>query len=152
MLNYFIIMANKILVIHGPNLNLLGEREPDVYGHFTLDDINKELIDLGTQKNLIVDIIQLNSEGEIVEKIQQAIKEYKILIINPGAYTHYSIAIRDAIAAVKMPTIEVHLSNIYKREEFRRNSVIAAVAIGQISGFSKFSYHLALLAAADMLK
>jgi 3-dehydroquinate dehydratase II len=144
-------MSNKILVIHGPNLNMLGEREPDIYGKFTLEDINRELVSLGNEKNVAVETVQLNSEGEIVETIQNAPKKYKAIIINPGAYTHYSIAIRDAFASVPIPSIEVHLSNIYKREEFRRKSVIADVVAGQIAGFGKNSYLLALLAAVEML-
>jgi len=145
-------MAMKILIIHGPNLALLGEREVAVYGKFTLDEINAALKELANKKGVNIETVQLDGEGEIVEKIGQARKEFDALVINPGAYTHYSVAIRDAIAAVGIPTIEVHLSNIYAREEFRHKSVIAPVAIGQISGFGINSYLLGLKAAINLLK
>ncbi len=145
-------MKNKFLVIHGPNLALLGEREVAVYGNFTLDEINEQLRQLAKTENVELEIVQLDSEGEIVEKIGKARKEFQAIIINPGAYTHYSVAIRDAIAAVAVPTVEVHLSNIYAREEFRHKSVIAPVAVGQISGFGVNSYLLGLKAAAGFLK
>ena len=142
----------KILVIHGPNLALLGEREVAVYGNFTLDEINQQLNQLAQAEKVELDIVQLDGEGEIVEKIGKARKTMDAIVINPGAYTHYSVAIRDAIAAVGIPTIEVHLSNIYAREEFRHKSVIAPVAIGQISGFGINSYRLGLKAAIDLIK
>ena len=142
----------KILVVHGPNLALLGEREVNVYGNFTLAEINADLLNLAKQEKVELEIIQLDEEGKIVEKIGKAKKEFQALVINPGAYTHYSVAIRDAIAAVGIPTVEVHLSNIYAREEFRHKSVIAPVAIGQITGFGKNSYLLGLQAAIDFLK
>lgn len=145
-------MAMKILIIHGPNLALLGEREVAVYGKFTLDEINAALKELAAKKGVNIETVQLDGEGEIVEKIGKARKEFAALVINPGAYTHYSVAIRDAIAAVGIPTIEVHLSNIYAREEFRHKSMIAPVAIGQISGFGVNSYLLGLRAAIDLLK
>ena len=145
-------MAKKILVIHGPNLNLLGQREPKVYGKVTLDKINDELKKLGKKEGIEVVTAQTNIEGEIVSLIQKARKSYKAIVINPGGYTHYSVAIRDAIASVKIPTVEVHLSNIYSREEFRQKSVIAPVAAGQISGFGKNSYILGLKAAIDLIK
>lgn len=145
-------MPKKILVIHGPNLNLLGKREPNVYGKVTLDRINSELKRIGKREGVIVDTVQTNIEGEIVSLIQKAKKTYKAIVINPGGYTHYSVAIRDAIASVKVPTIEVHLSNIYSREEFRHKSVIAPVAAGQISGFGKNSYILGLMAAIEIIK
>jgi 3-dehydroquinate dehydratase-2 len=145
-------MTTKILLIHGPNLALLGEREVGVYGKFTLEEINQSLIVLADQEKVKLEIVQLDSEGEIVEKIGQARKDCQAIVINPGAYTHYSVAIRDAIAAVNIPTIEVHLSNIYAREEFRHKSVIAPVAIGQISGFGINSYLLGLRAAVASLK
>ncbi len=145
-------MKNKFLVIHGPNLALLGEREVAVYGNFTLDEINEQLRQLAKTENVELEIVQLDGEGEIVEKIGKARKEFQAIIINPGAYTHYSVAIRDAIAAVAVPTVEVHLSNIYAREEFRHKSVIAPVAVGQISGFGVNSYLLGLKAAAGFLK
>jgi 3-dehydroquinate dehydratase II len=145
-------MATKILVIHGPNLALLGEREVAVYGQFTLPEINQKLNALAQKEGIELEIVQLDSEGEIVEKIGQARKTCQALVINPAGYTHYSVAIRDAIAAVSIPTVEVHLSNIYAREEFRHKSVIAPVAIGQISGFGVNSYLLGLKAAIDLLK
>jgi 3-dehydroquinate dehydratase-2 len=145
-------MPDKILVIHGPNLALLGEREVNVYGRFTLEEINAKLEAMAKQEEVELSIVQLDGEGEIVEKIGQARKAFQAIIINPGAYTHYSVAIRDAVAAIAVPTIEVHLSNIYAREEFRHKSVIAPVAIGQISGFGVNSYLLGLKAAIDLLK
>ncbi|HVN67955.1 MAG TPA: type II 3-dehydroquinate dehydratase [Candidatus Sulfotelmatobacter sp.] len=144
-------MAVKILVIHGPNLALLGEREIAVYGKFTLEEINSALTGLAKKKKVGLEIVQLDSEGEIVEKIGQARKSCQAIVINPGAYTHYSVAIRDAIAAVSVPTVEVHLSNIYAREEFRHKSVIAPVAVGQIAGFGLDSYLLGLQAAIDLI-
>jgi len=145
-------MAKKILVIHGPNLNLLGHREPKVYGKVTLEKINSELKKLGKKEGVEVITVQTNVEGEIVNLIQKAKKSYKAIVINPGGYTHYSVAIRDAVASVKIPTVEVHLSNIYAREEFRQKSVIAPVAAGQIAGFGKNSYLLGLKAAIDLIK
>ena len=142
----------KILVIHGPNLALLGEREVAVYGKFTLEEINRNLENLAQKEKVEIECVQLDGEGEIVEKIGKARKVFQAIIINPGAYTHYSVAIRDAIAAVGIPTIEVHLSNIYAREEFRHKSVIAPVAVGQISGFGINSYVLGLQAAIGLLK
>ncbi|OGC07162.1 type II 3-dehydroquinate dehydratase [candidate division WOR-1 bacterium RIFOXYA2_FULL_36_21] len=143
----------KILVIHGPNLDLLGQREIDVYGKFTLEEINSELNKSAKELGVELEIIQLAGEGEIVKKVGSAKKEgFSAIIINPGGYTHYSIAIRDAVAAVDIPTIEVHLSNIYAREEFRHTSVIAAVARGQVSGFGKESYLLGLRAAVASMR
>lgn len=145
-------MAAKILVIHGPNLALLGEREVAVYGKFTLEEINQKLKDFVQKEGIELEIVQLDGEGEIVEKIGKARKEFQAIVINPGAYTHYSVAIRDAISAVGIPTVEVHLSNIYAREEFRHKSVIAPVAVGQISGFGINSYLLGLKAAIELIK
>lgn len=142
----------KILVLHGPNLNLLGNRETDIYGQASLDDINTELKKRAQALNVGLEVIQSNHEGELVSAIGQAMGKVDVLIINPAAYTHTSVAIRDAIAAAKIPTIEVHLSNIYKREEFRHHSMVAPVAHGQIAGFGPGSYFLALQAAADLLK
>ncbi|MEW6571103.1 MAG: type II 3-dehydroquinate dehydratase [Nitrospirota bacterium] len=139
----------KVLVIHGPNLNLLGRREISVYGAKSLEEINKEILSLASELGMDVTMLQLNSEGEIVGVIQK--EKYDALIINPAAYTHTSIAIRDAIAAVGKPAVEVHLSNIYKREEFRKKSFIAEVSIGQISGFGSESYLLALRAVKSIL-
>ncbi len=139
----------KILVINGPNLNLLGKREADIYGSRTLEDISESLIKLAAELDVKVDIKQSNHEGEIVDLIQNS-KEYAALVINPAAYTHTSVAIRDAIAAVSIPTVEIHLSNIYKREEFRHKSLISPVAHGQISGFGPESYQLGLRAAVSI--
>ncbi len=137
----------KVIVIHGPNLNLLGLREPDVYGTRTLAEIN-EMIRLHAEKlGLEVTIVQSNHEGELIETIQQADERAEVIIINPAGYTHTSVALRDAIAAVRLPTIEVHLSNIFSREQFRHESVTAGVCRGQISGFGADSYILALYAA-----
>jgi 3-dehydroquinate dehydratase-2 len=139
----------KVLVIHGPNLNLLGKREKGIYGTKSLKEINREILSLASELRLKVRTAQLNSEGEILDAIQKG--GYDVLIINPAAYTHTSVAIRDAIAAVDKPAIEVHLSNIHKREDFRRKSFIAGVAVGQISGFGSDSYLLALRAAKNIL-
>jgi len=140
------------LVLHGPNLNLLGTREQSVYGDITLKSINAAIEELAQQEGIQVDIRQSNSEGELVTWIQEAKDRFNAIIINPAAYTHTSIAIRDAIAAVAIPTIEVHLSNIYKRESFRQRSYIAGVALGQISGFGHIGYLLAIRAALDHVK
>jgi 3-dehydroquinate dehydratase-2 len=139
----------KILVINGPNLNLLGKREADIYGSSTLEDISESLIKLAAELDVKVVIKQSNHEGEIVDLIQNS-KEFAALVINPAAYTHTSVAIRDAIAAVSIPTVEIHLSNIYKREEFRHKSLISPVAHGQISGFGPESYQLGLRAAVSI--
>ncbi len=139
----------KVLVIHGPNLNLLGKRETKIYGKKSLKEIDKGIYLLASELGVSVKTIQLNSEGEIVDVIQKG--DYDALIINPAAYTHTSIAIRDAIAAIRKPAIEVHLSNISGREEFRKHSYIAGIAVGQISGFGHESYLLALRAAAGIL-
>ncbi len=139
----------KVLVIHGPNLNLLGKRETGIYGTKSLDDINKDILTLASELGISVKTVQLNSEGDIIDAIQKG--NYDTLIINPAAYTHTSVAIRDAIAGADKPAIEVHLSNIHKREEFRKKSFIAEVAVGQISGFGPDSYLLALRAAKSIL-
>lgn len=141
----------KILVIHGPNLNLLGDRENNIYGDTTLEGINNEVRSLAGELGMDIDFFQSNVEGEIVNAVQKAKGTYSVVIINPGGYTHYSVAIRDAISAVQIPAIEVHLSNIHAREEFRQKSVIAPVAKGQIMGFGKESYLLAVRAAASLL-
>ena len=142
----------NILVLHGPNLNLLGTRETDVYGTVTLDKINGELESLARELRVSVTVHQSNGEGELVEWIQKARGRYDALVINPGAYTHTSIALRDAVAGVEIPTVEVHLSNIYRREEFRQHSYIAGVAVGQISGFGSDSYALGLRAVVAHLR
>jgi 3-dehydroquinate dehydratase-2 len=142
----------NILVLHGPNLNLLGARETDVYGTATLATINGDMALLARELGVEVTIRQSNVEGELVDWIQQARGRHDALVINPGAYTHTSIALRDAVAGVGIPTVEVHLSNLYRREEFRRHSYIAGVAIGQISGFGADSYPLGLRAAVAHLR
>lgn len=139
----------KALIIHGPNLNLLGKREPDIYGTLTLNEINDRINKTASDLGLETGIMQSNSESDIIEAIQRA--DYDILIINPAAFTHTSIAIRDAISAVGKPAIEVHLSNIHQREDFRRRSFIAEVCKGQISGFGADSYILALIASRNIL-
>jgi len=140
----------NVLVLHGPNLNLLGTREPEIYGRATLDDINAMLETLATDLGITLKTFQSNSEGELVTAVQQASDWASAIIINPGAYTHTSIALRDAIAAVGIPTIEVHLSNVFARESFRHHSYITPVAQGIISGFGADSYRLALSAAAAL--
>jgi len=141
----------KILILHGPNLNLLGTREPDNYGNETLQDINSNLENLAKELNVELEIFQSNIEGELVTKIQQAKGVFDGVIINPAAYTHTSVALRDAILAVEIPTVEVHLSNVYKREEFRHHSYLAPVCVGQITGFQSDSYNLALRAIVKYL-
>lgn len=135
----------KIVVIQGPNLNMLGHREQNVYGPMKLEDIHAQMKAYAEQNKLEVEFFQSNLEGEIVDRIQECLGDADGIIINPAAYTHTSIAIRDAIAAVKIPTLEVHLSNIHQREEFRHKSLIAPVCAGQITGMGPFSYHLAMI-------
>lgn len=144
-------MQKQILVIHGPNLNLLGVREPEVYGEQTLDDINSEIINLGRRLDLDVDVFQSNREGEIIDKIQEVRGRYHGLILNAAAYTHTSIAIRDAVALLDIPVVEVHLSNIYKRESFRHQSLLADVVTGQITGFGGRGYLLGLDALSALI-
>jgi 3-dehydroquinate dehydratase-2 len=140
----------KVLFINGPNLNLLGNRESDVYGSETLESINNRISAKAKEMNMEVTFFQSNHEGEIIDRIQDSPGLYDCIVINPGAFTHYSIAIRDAIKAVNVPVIEVHISNIYSREEFRSKSITAPVCRGQISGFGTDVYILALY-AADMI-
>jgi len=142
----------KILVINGPNMNLLGEREPDVYGKTTLKDIEDALKKLAKELGVEVEFCQSNHEGEIVETIGKSRKTFSAIIINPAAYTHTSVAIRDAVAACGLPTVEVHLSNIYAREEFRHKSLVAPVAAGQISGLGIEGYLAALRYVANLPK
>lgn len=142
----------NVLVIHGPNLNLLGMREPKIYGSHTLDEINALIQEAAKELGLQVRMVQSNQEGEIVEAIQQALDWAQVIIINPAAYTHTSLAIRDALAAVRMPAIEVHLSNIYAREEFRHHSVTAAVCAGVVSGFGAHGYVAALRLAPELVR
>lgn len=136
----------KILVIHGPNLNLLGEREPGIYGHDSFESINAEIVALAKELGHECEVFQSNHEGAIVDKLHEARLSFDGIVLNAGAYTHYSYAIRDAIAAIKPPVIEVHLSNIHARDGFRHESVIAPVCAGQISGFGKTSYFLGIRA------
>ncbi|MBM4123666.1 MAG: type II 3-dehydroquinate dehydratase [Nitrospira sp.] len=142
----------RVLVLHGPNLNLLGRRETSLYGTASLKAINAAIAKLAKQERIAVETRQSNLEGELVTWIQDAADRFDAIVINPAAYTHTSVAIRDAIAAVAIPTVEVHLTNIYKREAFRHRSYVADVAIGQISGFGPTGYLLAIRAAIDHLK
>jgi 3-dehydroquinate dehydratase II len=142
----------KILVIHGPNLNLLGKREPQVYGRVSLKSIDEGLKKLAKANRATLEIFQSNHEGEIVTKVQEAEGDFDAIVMNPAAYTHTSVAIRDAVSAIDTPVIEVHLSNIHAREAFRRESLIAPVAAGQVSGFGAKSYELGLLAAIHAAK
>lgn len=145
-------MQQSIFILHGPNLNLLGMREPDVYGKISLEEIDNELVQLGEELGYIIRTFQSNSEGELINVLHDARNWAAGIIFNPGGYTHTSIAIRDAIAAIGLPVIEVHLSNIYAREEFRRHSLIAPVCRGQITGFGWRSYLLALNGLDGYLK
>jgi 3-dehydroquinate dehydratase-2 len=144
--------ARSVLVLHGPNLNLLGRREPSVYGRVSLSEVDRLVRDHGRRRGLRVECRQSNAEGELIGWLQGAEAQgFAGVVFNPGAFTHYSIALRDAVAAIRVPVVEVHVSNVYGREDFRRHSVIAAVARGQISGFGPHSYVLgldALLAVA----
>lgn len=142
----------KILVINGPNLNMLGIREPEKYGTTSLADIEKELYAYSFEIGIDIETFQSNSEGEIIDKIQQALDNFDGIIINPGGYTHTSVAIRDAISSVNLPCVEVHLTNIHAREEFRQKSLIAPVCIGQITGFGKNGYKLGLKALSEHFK
>jgi 3-dehydroquinate dehydratase II len=141
----------SVLVLNGPNLNLLGKRQPETYGRLKLTQINEKIQALAKELRVAVEIRQSNNEGELVTWIQEAPGHFGAIVINPAAYTHSSVAIRDAISAAGIPTIEIHISNIYKREEFRKHSYIAGVAIGQIAGFGVQSYLLGLRAAAELL-
>lgn len=140
------------MVLHGPNLNLLGKREPGIYGAVTLETINFRLEQEAQTLQVKLAIVQSNHEGVLVDTIQAALGQHQGILINPAAYTHTSVAIRDAIAAVNLPTVEVHLSNIHRREEFRHHSYIAPVAVGQISGFGADSYWLGLHALVNYIK
>jgi len=141
----------KIAVIQGPNLNMLGVREQNIYGPMKLEQIHAQMKDFGTQNGIEVEFFQSNLEGEIVDKIQECYGEVQGIIINAAAYTHTSIAIRDAISAVSIPTIEVHISNIHRREEFRKTNVIAPVCASSVVGFGAFGYHLAMIGVAQIM-
>ena len=145
-------VTNKILVLNGPNLNMLGLREQEYYGSSSLDDIERSIKEIAEKKGFFVKFKQSNSEGELVSWIQESINNYSGLVINAGAYTHTSIAIHDALKGCDLPIIEVHLSNIFKRESFRHNSYISGTAEGLICGFGSESYHLAIIASANLLK
>jgi len=142
----------QVLIIHGPNLNMLGKREPEIYGKTTLDEINSMLEEHGKRLGIAVETFQSNHEGAIVDKIQEAATAQKGIIINPAAYTHSSIAIRDALLLLDIPVIEIHISNIYKREPFRHKSLISDVATAQIVGFGVKGYSIALEALAGMIQ
>ncbi|MBE0492476.1 MAG: type II 3-dehydroquinate dehydratase [Sulfurospirillum sp.] len=141
----------KIVVIQGPNLNMLGHREQNIYGPMKLEEIHAQMQAVAKQNNIEIEFFQSNLEGEIVDRIQECLGEADGIIINPAAYSHTSIAIRDAISAVSMPVVEVHISNIYRREEFRQKSITAAVCTGLISGFGPFGYHLAMISMSQIL-
>jgi len=142
----------KILVINGVNMNMLGFREPEKYGSMTLKDLEKDLYAYSFELGVDIETFQSNHEGEIVEKIHSAKNTFDGIVINAGAYTHTSVAIRDAIASVDVPTVEVHMTNIYKREDFRHHSYLAPVCVGQISGFGLNSYKLGLKALTELIK
>lgn len=142
----------KIVVIQGPNLNMLGHREQNIYGPMKLEDIHTQMEHVATQNKVEIEFFQSNLEGEIVDKIQECLGTADGIIINPAAYSHTSIAIRDAISAVSMPAIEVHISNIYRREEFRQKSMISSVCNGTISGFGPIGYHLAMIAMLQVFQ
>lgn len=142
----------KILVVHGPNLNMLGKREPEIYGSLTLEEINRSITDLASELGCRTDFFQSNAEGALVDAIQAASSAHDGIVINPAAYTHTSVALRDALAAAGLPFVEVHLSNVYKREAFRHVSMTAPLAIGQVCGFGRDSYLLGLRAIFSHLK
>jgi len=142
----------KIVVIQGPNLNMLGMREQNIYGPMKLEDIHAQMEEYAKQNSVEIEFFQSNLEGEIVDKLQECLGDADGIIINPAAYTHTSIAIRDAIAAIQIPTVEVHLSNIHQREEFRHTSLTAPVCAGQIVGFGPFSYHLAMISVVQIMR
>ena len=142
----------KVLVLNGPNLNLLGTREPEIYGSTTLKDIEAMMLKRASEAGIAIDFFQSNHEGELVDRVQEANHNYEYIIFNAAAFTHYSIALRDAIGAIEVPVIEVHISNIHKREEFRHTSVLAPVALGQICGLGVESYLAALEAVIYKLK
>ena len=141
----------RVLVVHGPNLNMLGQREPEIYGFTTLAEINDKLRELGEKWGLSVEVFQSNHEGVLIDKLQQDFGAIDAIIINPGALTHYSIALRDALSLYSIPIVEVHLSNIHAREEFRNHSITAPVVTGVVAGLGQHGYYLALQAVKDKL-
>jgi len=142
----------RILVLHGPNLNLLGVREPGIYGSATLEEINRSMSDLARELDVDAEFYQSNHEGELVDRIQAAVGKFDAILLNAAAYTHTSVAIRDAVAAVKIPVIELHLSNIHAREPFRHTSLLSPVVRGVVMGFGPLSYTLAFRGAVDLLR
>lgn len=142
----------KILILHGPNLNLLGTREPEIYGSMTLDEINNKMIELGVELDAEVKCLQSNHEGALIDALHDARTWAKGVVFNPGGYTHTSVALRDAISAIPIPVVEVHLSNVYAREEFRQVSMVSAVCKGRITGFGWRSYALGLRALVEMVE
>jgi 3-dehydroquinate dehydratase-2 len=146
------VVTLRVLILHGPNLNLLGEREPGVYGTVTLEEVNRRLRERAHTLGVELEVFQSNHEGELIDRLHEARHRVQAVVINPGALTHYSLALHDAIKAVDLPAVEVHLSNIYAREDFRRLSVVAPAATGQIAGFGVMSYLLALEAAVYLAK
>ncbi len=144
-------MTTAILVLHGPNLNLLGTREPEIYGLLNLAEIDRRLQEAGSELGLEVRSVQSNHEGDLIDALQGAVEWAAGVVFNPGAYAHTSVALRDAVAAIHLPVVEVHLTNIFAREEFRRNSLVAPVCLGSISGFGWRSYWLGLLALREAL-
>ena len=145
-------MSKKILIMHGPNLNLLGEREPGIYGDTNFETLNAHLVEYAKELAMEAEIFQSNHEGALIDKLHEARKEFDGIVLNAGAYTHYSYAISDAIKAIKIPVIEVHISNIFARDAFRSKSVIAPVCAGSISGFGLLSYDLAVKALSEMIQ
>lgn len=146
-------MSNKmkIMVIQGPNINMLGNREPELYGRMSMDDIHEQMKLVADQVEFDIEFFQSNLEGEIVDKIQECLGDSHGIIINPAAYSHTSIAIRDALAAVRLPVIEIHITNLARREEFRQKSLIAPMCAGQIMGFGAYGYHMAMIGMIEML-
>ena len=142
----------KILIVNGPNLNLLGKREPEIYGSRTLEELQESLVDLASELKIEIEFFQSNGEGAIVDFLHEKAEDADGLLINPGALTHYGLSIRDAIVAVDLPTVEVHLSNVAAREEFRRESVIADICVGTIAGFGFYGYAMALSFFAELVK
>ncbi|MBR3630224.1 MAG: type II 3-dehydroquinate dehydratase [Oscillospiraceae bacterium] len=142
----------KILIMHGPNLNLLGEREPGIYGDTNFETLNAHLVEFAASLGLEAEVFQSNHEGALIDKLHESRREFAGVVLNAGAYTHYSYAISDAIKAIRIPVIEVHISNIFARDAFRSNSVIAPVCKGSISGFGLLSYDLGIRALAEMTK